>query len=64
VVRTLNVARPAGLAFACFTDGMAGWWPLATHSLGKRDDARIVFGRERALLLRLRLGRRARHACA
>jgi len=33
--KTLSVAVPPERAFEVFTAGIAGWWPMATHSTGK-----------------------------
>ncbi|WP_246486623.1 SRPBCC domain-containing protein [Kribbella qitaiheensis] len=33
---TVLVQLPPGRAFELFTAGMSAWWPLATHSVGKR----------------------------
>jgi uncharacterized protein YndB with AHSA1/START domain len=35
VVKSLTVPLAPTKAFALFTDGIAGWWPLATHSIGE-----------------------------
>ena len=37
VVKTINVRRSVADAFELFTTGMAGWWPLAKHSLGQAN---------------------------
>jgi len=34
VVKSVTVPLDPAQAFALFTDGIAGWWPLATHSIG------------------------------
>jgi uncharacterized protein YndB with AHSA1/START domain len=31
--KSITVERPIEEAFALFTDGIAGWWPLETHSI-------------------------------
>jgi uncharacterized protein YndB with AHSA1/START domain len=33
VRRSVVVRRPVAEAFALFTDGLDGWWPLHTHSI-------------------------------
>jgi uncharacterized protein YndB with AHSA1/START domain len=35
VRRSVRVARAPEEAFRLFTDGIASWWPLESHSLGK-----------------------------
>jgi uncharacterized protein YndB with AHSA1/START domain len=46
VQKTVTVARPPEEAFALFTDGLASWWPLATHSIFKdRATTAVVEGR-------------------
>jgi uncharacterized protein YndB with AHSA1/START domain len=32
--KTLHVEAPVEEAFDVFTEGIAGWWPVATHSIG------------------------------
>ena len=32
--KAINVNAPVERAFATFTDGITGWWPLETHSVG------------------------------
>jgi uncharacterized protein YndB with AHSA1/START domain len=34
VRKTVTVAAPRERAFAVFTEGMTGWWPIATHTIG------------------------------
>lgn len=34
IVKTVAVAIEPDAAFRLFTDGIATWWPLATHSVG------------------------------
>ena len=36
--RSVRVSRPVDEAFALFTDGIATWWPLGTHSIGSGRD--------------------------
>ncbi|MDQ3874102.1 MAG: SRPBCC family protein [Actinomycetota bacterium] len=39
VRKTISVQAPPDKAFAVFTEGIATWWPLATHSVGaERQD--------------------------
>jgi uncharacterized protein YndB with AHSA1/START domain len=39
VRKSITVESPVDRAFATFTDGMSGWWPLDTHSIAAgRDD--------------------------
>lgn len=33
VTKVVTVNRPLGEAFRIFTEGIATWWPLATHSI-------------------------------
>jgi uncharacterized protein YndB with AHSA1/START domain len=35
VRRTLTVAAPPERAFAVFTEGIGGWWPLQPYSIGE-----------------------------
>ncbi len=35
--KTITVARPVEDAFRLYTEGIATWWPLETHSVGRRD---------------------------
>lgn len=41
--KTVEVAAPPGRAFALFTEGIAGWWPLRTHSVARERAATAVF---------------------
>lgn len=34
IVKTVNVGPPPEVAFRVFTDEIASWWPLDTHSVG------------------------------
>ena len=47
VVRAVHVRGSAQHAFQVFTDGIAGWWPLPSHSVHEDDarDVRFVDGR-------------------
>jgi uncharacterized protein YndB with AHSA1/START domain len=45
--KSVTVNVPVEQAFEAFTDGIASWWPLATHSYGGEKAAAAVFeGRE------------------
>ena len=37
VVKRVTVERPADEAFRLFTEGIAGWWPLDSHSVASED---------------------------
>lgn len=37
VVKSIQVSLPVETAFQLFTDGIARWWPLVTHSVGGVD---------------------------
>lgn len=41
--KTLEVASPPERAFALFTEGIAGWWPLRTHSVTEERAENVVF---------------------
>ena len=41
--KTIEVGAPPERAFRLFTDGMAQWWPLATHSVGEERAETVVF---------------------
>ena len=41
--RTVSVSWTADAAFRRFTDDFAAWWPRASHSIGGKQVARIVF---------------------
>lgn len=43
VVKSLSLKAPPARAFAHFTDQIALWWPLATHSLSQADARNVVF---------------------
>ncbi len=45
VKKSLTVGAPAALAFEIFTDRLAEWWPLATHSIGDEVRSAHVEGR-------------------
>ena len=49
VRRSVTVNRSVEDAFRLFTEGMATWWPLDTHSIGKDGvdpEAAVLEGRE------------------
>ena len=41
--KTLEVKASPERAFALFTDGIADWWPLRTHSVGEERAETVVF---------------------
>jgi uncharacterized protein YndB with AHSA1/START domain len=43
LTKRVRVPRPLAETFRLFTDEMAAWWPLATHSVGREDavDVRV-----------------------
>jgi uncharacterized protein YndB with AHSA1/START domain len=43
VQKSITVKAPPERAFDVFTDGLATWWPLEQHSLGKENIERMVF---------------------
>jgi uncharacterized protein YndB with AHSA1/START domain len=43
VQKSVIVNAPVERAFEVFTDGLATWWPLGTHSLGKDQIDHMVF---------------------
>ena len=48
--KSISVNAPVERAFSTFTDGIAGWWPLETHSVGAgrngiRAEAAVLDGR-------------------
>jgi uncharacterized protein YndB with AHSA1/START domain len=43
VQKAVTVNAPVERAFDVFTDGLATWWPLGTHSLAKDQIERMVF---------------------
>ncbi|OFX04102.1 MAG: hypothetical protein A3E78_13205 [Alphaproteobacteria bacterium RIFCSPHIGHO2_12_FULL_63_12] len=47
VVKTLSLKAPPSRAFAHFTDNIATWWPLATHSLSQEKARGVVFEAKR-----------------
>jgi len=40
--KTVEVAAPPERAFRLFTEGMAEWWPLATHSVGEERAETVI----------------------
>ena len=43
LVKTVEVPLDPGAAFELFTEGIARWWPLRTHSVGEDRAAAVVF---------------------
>jgi uncharacterized protein YndB with AHSA1/START domain len=43
VQKSITVKAPPERAFDVFTQGLATWWPLEQHSLGKENIERMVF---------------------
>ena len=43
VIRSVHVRRNAEDAFRVFTDRIADWWPLATHSCFEENAAGVAF---------------------
>jgi uncharacterized protein YndB with AHSA1/START domain len=43
VRKSIVVARPPEVAFRAFTEGVAGWWPAQTHSVGEDRVETVVF---------------------
>jgi uncharacterized protein YndB with AHSA1/START domain len=43
VRKSVHVAVPPADAFRVFTDRLADWWPLATHSAYEEDAASVAF---------------------
>jgi len=43
VRKAVTVGCPIEHAFATFTDGISGWWPVRTHSLGHEHVVAVVF---------------------
>jgi uncharacterized protein YndB with AHSA1/START domain len=44
--KSVKVKVPVEQAFAAFTDGIASWWPHATHSYGGENATAVFEGRE------------------
>lgn len=53
--KTITVACPVERAFETFTDGIADWWPLPSHSVGgaRAESVRFDSGAEGRLVERL-----------
>jgi len=45
VRRAVTVERPLEDAFRVFTEGLGGWWPVATHSIAKDVETVVMEGR-------------------
>ena len=45
VRKQLSVPQAPDQAFTLFVEGLAEWWPLATHSVGQADATTVVMGR-------------------
>jgi uncharacterized protein YndB with AHSA1/START domain len=43
VRKSVTVGRPVEAAFRLFTDEIATWWPLRTHSIGEESAETVVF---------------------
>ena len=43
VRKSIAVASPPEVAFRVFTEGIADWWPTATHSVGEERVETVVF---------------------
>lgn len=43
VRKSVTVARPVDEAFRLYTEGIARWWPLETHSVAEKDADTAVF---------------------
>jgi uncharacterized protein YndB with AHSA1/START domain len=47
LTKTVTVGRPPEEAFRLYTEGIAGWWPLKTHSVTEeRAETAVLEGRE------------------
>ena len=47
LIKTITVERPPDEAFRLYTEGIADWWPLKTHSVtAERAETAIFEGRE------------------
>ncbi|WP_127131509.1 SRPBCC domain-containing protein [Georgenia sp. SYP-B2076] len=42
LVKSVTVTAPPARAFEIFTRRMSEWWPLTTHSVGRREGAAIT----------------------
>ena len=45
LIKSATVPQDPDAAFALFTDDIAKWWPLITHSVGHEDATGLTFGR-------------------
>jgi uncharacterized protein YndB with AHSA1/START domain len=43
VVKSITFPGPPEQAFARFTAGIGAWWPLATHSIGRKPGITVAF---------------------
>jgi len=43
IQKKITVLGSPESAFRRFTEGIAGWWPTATHSIGQNDTVTVVF---------------------
>jgi uncharacterized protein YndB with AHSA1/START domain len=41
--KTIEVAAAPDRAFRLFTEGIAGWWPVRTHSVGEDRAETVIF---------------------
>jgi hypothetical protein len=41
--KSLEVPRPRDVVFRLFTERLAEWWPLSTHSVGRGLAATVIF---------------------
>jgi uncharacterized protein YndB with AHSA1/START domain len=42
IMKAIRVDAPPERAFAVFTEGVAAWWPLRTHSVGGEEAETVV----------------------
>jgi uncharacterized protein YndB with AHSA1/START domain len=42
LVRTVMISLNPEAAFARFTEGIASWWPMATHSVGEKETESVI----------------------
>jgi uncharacterized protein YndB with AHSA1/START domain len=58
VHKTITVRCPVEHAFRTFTEGIGGWWPTLTHSVGgEESDVRFEPGSDGMLVERMNNGR-------
>ena len=43
VSKSIKVKLPIDKAFALFTEGIASWWPLESHSVGEEKTIKCIF---------------------